>query len=199
VNRTLAAVIACLALVTVLSLVPEGTVIGNDRADAAACTWQQHSKRVVKRVKRDGRTRRVARVKRWWSCDPPSTPPVPGLPAAPLPYPAPAPGPEPEPPPRRVSVKAEDATPEEFSFGLSRPFVVAGEVTVELNNQGQDLHNLNVRLEGSADPPFEVGEAEPGESRVAHLPLQPGTYRLWCSLPQHEDWGMSVDLEVRTG
>ena len=41
--------------------------------------------------------------------------------------------------------------------------------------------------------------AEPGESRVGRFSLPPGTYRLWCSLPQHEEWGMSVNLEVRAG
>ncbi len=195
-SRALAAVVA-LALAALLTLAPAGEIVGGDSASAADCAWQQHSKRVVKRVKRDGRVRRVVRVRRWRTCDPLLA--APAITLAPSPPPAATPTAEPEPPPRRVSVKANDATPEAFSFGLSRPFVVSGEVTVELNNQGQDPHNLNVRPEGSEGSPLEVGEAGPGESRVAHFDLPPGSYRLWCSLPRHEEWGMSVDLEVRSG
>jgi hypothetical protein len=199
VSRALAAIVV-LALAAAFSLAPGIGAIGGDGTAAAAdCAWQRHSKRAIKHVRRDGRMRRVVRIKRWWSCDPIIAPPAITIPPVTLPGPTPQPGPEPEPPPRRVSVKADDATPEHFSFGLSRPFVVAGDVTVELNNQGQDPHNLNLRLAGSADPPLEVGEAGPKESRVAHFGLSPGTYQLWCSLPQHEEWGMSVELEVRSG
>lgn len=200
-SRGLAAVVA-LALAAALSLTPAigGIGGGGNQAAAADCTWQRHSKRVVKRVKRDGRARRVVHVKRWWACTPLAPPAATALPPPPLPAPAAQPIPEPEPPPRRVSAKVDDATAEAFSFILSRPFVVTGEVTVELNNQnGQDPHNLNLGPEGSGDPPLAVGEAGPGESRVARFDLSPGDYRLWCSLPPHEEWGMSVDLEVRPG
>ncbi len=195
-TRALLATVA-LALVATLCLPPAIGPIGAGRAAAADCAWQRHSKRVVKHVKREGRMRRVVRSKHWWTCKPRNDPAAIGIPPAAPSGPGPTPTPEPEPPPRRVSVKAEDAKAEDFSFTLSRLFVVSGEVTVELNNQGQDPHNLNLRLEGSGEPPLEVGEAEPGESRVARLNLPAGSYRLWCSLPQHEEWGMSVDLEVR--
>jgi hypothetical protein len=196
VSRALAT-IATLALVTTLSL---AAGIGDvSHAAAADCAWQRHAKRVVKQVKRDNRIRRVVRMRRWWTCDPlPAPPAIAAAPGA-LAGPSSQPTPEPEPPPRRVSVRAEDDVAEAFGFSLSRTFVVAGEVTVELNNQGQDPHNLNVALAGSGNPPLEVGEAGPGENRVAHFSLSPGTYRLWCSLPQHEEWGMSVELEVRDG
>ena len=198
-SRGLTAAVA-LVLAAALSLTPPlGPLTSDSRAVAAGCAWQKHSKRVVKRVKRSGQLRRVVRLKHWWACEPLADPPTSVLPPPSLPIPAPVPTAEPEPPPRRVSVKADDAEPEAFSFTLSRLFVVSGEVTVELNNQGQDPHNLNLRLEGSAEPPLEVGEAEPGESRVARLDLPSGNYRLWCDLPQHEEWGMKVNLEVRTG
>jgi hypothetical protein len=198
VSRGLAAVVV-LALAATVSLAPAGQGLGGDSASAASCAWQQHTKRVVKQVKRNGRVRRIVHVKRWRTCDPLLAPPaITSPPAAPVTAPA-APSAEAEPPPRRVSIKADDATPAAFSFSLSRPYVVSGEIVVELNNQGQDAHNLNLRPEGSDGAPLEVGEAEPGEHRVGHFALQPGTYRLWCSLPQHEEWGMSVDLEVRGG
>jgi hypothetical protein len=191
VSRSLAA-FAGLALLALLGFAPG--------AAATDCAWRPHAQRTVRHVKRSGRVRRIVRVRHRWSCDP--LPAAPVAPAPPATLPAPpvlAPSPEAEPPPRRVSVKAADDKPEAFSFSLSRLYVVSGEVTVELNNQGQDRHNLNVRLEGSADPPLEVGEAGPGESRVARLDLPAGDYKLFCSLPQHEEWGMKVDLEVRAG
>jgi hypothetical protein len=197
--------LTAIALAAALSLLPGPQPLPG--AEAAECEWQRHSKRVVKKVHRDGKVRRVVRHKRWWTCVPVApvpapSPPPPAAPPAPSPEPAPVPPPTPEEEalPRRVSVKADDATPEAFSFGLSRPFVFAGEVTVELNNGGaQDPHNLNLRLEGSEDPPLEIPEAGPGELRLARFQLAAGSYRLWCSLPQHEEWGMSVALEVRSG
>lgn len=176
--------------------------LASDRAGAGDCAWQRHAKRVVKKVKRDGKVRRVVRLQHRWTCDPlpaaaPSALPAP---APPQPAPSPQPAPEEETVPRRVSVKADDDVAEAFSFGLSRPYVVAGEVTIELNNsEGGDPHNLNLRPEGSEAAPLEVPEAGPGERRIARFELAPGSYRLWCSLPQHEEWGMSVALEVRGG
>jgi hypothetical protein len=200
VSRALAALV--LALAAILCLAPVLPIAGGGRAAAAGCSWQRHSKRIVMHVKRDGEMRKVVRYRHWWSCNPFAVPPQQvGIPPAspPSPAPAPAPAPEPDPLPRAVSVTAKDAVAEHFTFGLSRPYVVAGEVTVQLNNQGTDSHNLNVRLDGSEEAPLEVGEAGPGESRVARLSLAPGSYRLWCSLPQHDEWGMNVELEVKGG
>jgi plastocyanin len=193
------AAFAVVALLGGLSLVPgTGAIVGTSQSAAADCAWQRHSKRIVKHAQRDGRPLRVVRIKHWWTCNPLVVPPAiaaPQPPSAPSPGPIPTPPPpEPEPPPRRVSVKAK-----EFSFTLSRLYVVAGEVTVELNNQGEDPHNLKLQRVGGASPELEVGEAGPDESRVAHLDLSPGTYRLWCSLPQHDEWGMNVALAVNDG
>jgi hypothetical protein len=175
----------------------------SDGASAADCSWQRHAKRVVKKVQRHGKARRVVRWKRWWSCDAVAVTPAPSAPPAsspPQPAPAPQPGPEEEVLPRRVSVKANDDVAEAFSFGLSRPYVVAGEVTIELNNsEGGDPHNLNLRPSDSEAPPLEIPEAGPGERRLGRFQLSPGIYQLYCSLPQHEEWGMSVALEVRSG
>jgi plastocyanin len=198
VSRALAAVGLALTLAATASLAPGIDPIGGHRAAAADCVWQRHPQRIVRHVKRHGRVRKIVRARNRWTCEPLAEPPAIGIPPASLPGPTPAP--EVEPPPRAVSAKADDATPEAFSFTLSRHYVVAGEVTVELNNrEGQDAHNLKVRPEGSEDAGLEVGEAGPGENRVARLDLTPGAYQLFCSLPQHEEWGMTVDLEVRAG
>lgn len=192
--RRAASVAVLFALVGTLGLPSGPPGLGDDSAKAAECAWQRHAKRVVTRLKRHGRIRRVARVKRWWSCDPvPQAAPIPA--PSPLPAPEPAtPEPEPEPGPPRLSVKAL-----EFSFTLSRPSLPAGEAIVELNNQGEDPHNLKLRLEGNEEAPLEVPEAGPLEHRTAKFDLAAGTYWLWCDLPQHDEWGMNATLAVGSG
>jgi plastocyanin len=192
VSRALAVAVA-LTLAATLSLAPTGQGIGSGQASAADCAWQQHSKRVVKRVKREGRVRRVVRVKRWWTCVPSPAPPALAVPA-PIPAPAPQPPPEPEPAVGRLSVKAA-----EYSFTLSRPALAAGEAIVELNNQGEDPHNLNLRREDSEDPTLTVAEAGSLERRTARFTLVAGTYRLWCDLPEHDERGMNATLLVGAG
>jgi hypothetical protein len=187
VSRALAA-LAVLALAAAISLSPLGPVGADSRAAAADCVWQRHSKRVVKQLKRHGKPQRLVRIKRWWSCNPPAT-----SPAIATPPPIPAaldPAPEPESGAARLSVKAA-----EFSYTLSRPSIVAGEAIVELNNQGEDPHNLNLELQGGGAP-LEVSEAGPLEHRTAHFDLAAGSYRLWCSLPEHEEKGMKATLLV---
>ena len=76
----------------------------------------------------------------------------------------------------------------------------AGEVIVELNNTyGGDSHNLNLQLEGSAEAPLAISEAGPAEHRSGRFALTPGAYRLWCSLPEHEEKGMHTTLVVEAG
>jgi plastocyanin len=167
---------------TAAPLAPSGTTV------AAECTWKRHSKRVMKRVRHHSKVRRVVRRKHWWSC-------VPATAAPPSPAPAPSPpaGPQPEPEPEanRLAVKGA-----EYYFVLSRPSVRPGAVTIELNNQGEDPHNLNLRLEGSGEEPSQIAETDSGQRTVATFDLPAGKYRLWCSLPEHEEKGMATTLVV---
>jgi plastocyanin len=157
------------------------------------CTWQRHAKAVSKRVRRHGHMRRVKRLRHWWACE--------ASPAASLAQPAlPAPAttettageePRPEPEVGHLGVKAV-----EYSYTLSRPEVSAGEVIVELNNQGEDPHNLVLEHEGTEDPDLEI-PSTPSLSRASsRLALSPGTYRLYCSLYKHEAKGMEATLVV---
>lgn len=171
------------ARTTLTPVAVAGTAVAAD-----GCRWERHSKRVVKRVRRHGKVRRVVRWKHWWTCVPLAIAP----PASVLaPAPPPAPEPEPEPEANRLSVKGA-----EYYFVLSRPSVRAGEVTVELNNQGEDPHNLNLRLEGSGGEPQQIAETDSGQRTVATFDLPAGKYHLWCSLPEHEGKGMATTLMV---
>lgn len=154
------------------------------------CAWKRHSKRVAKRVRQHGQWRRVRRIKHWWTCQalPGSFPPAPALPASPSPE---APPGEPEPEVGHLGVKAV-----EYSYTLSRPEVSAGEVIVELNNQGEDPHNLKLEREGSADPVLEIPATAAAAQASANFTLSPGSYRLYCSLYSHESKGMQATLLV---
>ncbi len=163
-------------------------------ASAEGCSWQRHSKPVVKQVKRHGHLRRVKHMKHWWTCDaqPAAFAPVPALPVPAAPETPPAK--EPESQISRLGVKAV-----EYSYTLSRPEVSAGEVTIELNNQGEDPHNLVLEHEGSADPSLEIPATPPVSQASASFTLSPGTYRLYCSLYKHEAKGMEATLVVAPG
>ncbi len=197
-----AALVTSVALaLAALVLTPEfAPTAAGGRAAASACAWQRQSKRVVHHVRRNGRLRRQVRVRRWWTCMPVSEAPAAPASAAPAAAPAPAPSPQPPSPPGgpevgHLGVKAEDSA-EPWSFTLSRPNVAAGEVIVELNNQGGDPHNLNLQRVGGEEAPLQVSEAGPLEHRAGRFTLAAGTYHLWCSLPEHEAKGMSTTLVV---
>ena len=94
---------------------------------------------------------------------------------------------------RFVSVSAR-----EFSFTLSRPIVGAGAVTVELRNVGEDPHNLVVSPDDDSHTPLASwADTGPGTTLRKSVTLGAGRYQLWCSLPDHEQLGMSVDLVVQ--
>ncbi|HEU4462862.1 MAG TPA: hypothetical protein VFR75_09745 [Solirubrobacterales bacterium] len=184
------AFLGALALFVSLGAQPPVTQLGADRAAAADCSWQRHVKRVVKRVKRDGKVRRVVRRKVRWVCVPTAATPIPATPTSPMPMPT-APDPEQEPEANRLAVKAA-----EFYYVLSRPSVKPGAVTIELNNQGEDPHNLNLQLEDGSGEPLQIPETDSLDRNVASFDLSAGKYKLWCSLPEHEEQGMTATLQV---
>jgi plastocyanin len=187
--------IARATLLLVVAAIAAALAIGPTAAAAAptplpGCTWQRHSKTVVKNVRRHGHPRRVKRIRHWWTCEAPSLiPPQPALPTTPPP--ATAPGEEPAPEVGHLGVKAV-----EYSYTLSRPEVSTGEVIVELNNQGEDPHNLVLEHEGTEDPKLEIPSTPSVSQSSAHFTLAPGTYRLYCSLYSHESKGMEATLVV---
>jgi len=177
------------ALLLALAALPSGGApAAPTEAKAGECTWVRHTKRVVKRVRRHGKVRKVVRKRYWWTCEASVAPVVP----TPVPTPPPpSPEPEPEPEANRLSARAS-----EYYWVLSRPKVRAGAITVELNNQGEDPHNLNLRREGDEGAPLQIPETDSGKLSAASFDLPAGKYRLWCSLPEHEEKGMHTTLVV---
>jgi hypothetical protein len=84
----------------------------------------------------------------------------------------------------------------EFRFQLSRPSVKAGRVIVELDNFGEDNHDLHLQRIGGWRT-YEVAETRPHERARLDAKLAPGTYRLWCSVADHRARGMTALLRVR--
>ena len=152
-------------------------------------------KRVVKKVKRHGKVRRVKRVKHFWTCDPVA--PAAATPTAP-PATAPAPPPSEEPTANALGITARDKTGE-YGYTLSKPEVPSGKLTVQLQNQGEDPHDLNIAPVGDEAHPQQISPVPPGSQKTSTFELPPGTYRLWCDLEGHDAKGMHAELVVGQG
>lgn len=187
--KRLTAVALALALAALVALPVASSGIEPSQAAAADCVWKKQTKRVVKHVRRHGKVRKVVRKRHRWVCRPVAAAPVvaPPTPVAPKPIVTP----EPEEEANRLSVRAS-----EFYFVLSRPSVRPGELTVELNNQGEDPHDLNIRAEGDEGTPLQIPETDSLQRSTAEFELPAGKYRLWCSLPEHDEKGMHATLLV---
>ena len=103
-----------------------------------------------------------------------------------------SPAPTPAPPgtyPTRTNVDLD-----EWFVRSSYRALAAGPIEFNVNNRGEDDHNLAVRGGGK-----EYGQIDlaPGESNSMTLDLWLGNYTLYCSLPDHEEAGMKVDISVR--
>ena len=93
--------------------------------------------------------------------------------------------------PARLGVSAT-----EFHLTLSRPSVKAGVVQIELQNDGEDPHDLRVRRAGGSHT-FSFPLVGPGKRRSVAIHMKPGNYQLWCSVADHRALGMQALLRVR--
>lgn len=94
------------------------------------------------------------------------------------------------PAPARVQVVAR-----EYSYTLSRLHVRAGEAILEVDNFGEDPHDLRVQRVGSKRV-ARLGKVAPGQYADLTLHLPPGRYSLWCSIADHRRKGMRATLIV---
>ena len=89
------------------------------------------------------------------------------------------------------------ATAGRGAFVMSRNTVASGSIIVELDNQGEDPHNLNIAPVGSSGPPLvHFDDTASLQRSQKSFSLAPGTYDLWCDLPEHEALGMHATLTV---
>lgn len=78
----------------------------------------------------------------------------------------------------------------DIDFEEAPESVPAGEVTVELVNEGELEHN--VVIEELGEEP--VVEAAPGETATGTVTLEAGEYVAYCSVPGHREAGMETTL-----
>jgi plastocyanin len=84
----------------------------------------------------------------------------------------------------------------EYHFVLSRGSVKAGRVLIQLQNVGQDPHDLRLRRIGGTRT-YAIPLTGPGQQRSLTVKLLPGVYRLWCSVADHAQLGMTAVLRVK--
>ena len=80
----------------------------------------------------------------------------------------------------------------DIAFDEAPSELPAGDVTVELTNEGEIAHN--VVFEQAGDEP--VAEAAAGETAGGTVRLEPGEQVFYCSQPGHRDAGMEGTVSV---
>jgi plastocyanin len=140
------------------------------------------------RVSKHGRLAKKTPVHRGVKVTRPAPPPPApsGVPLTPTPEPTATPAPAPL--PSRSKVVLDDDPYKVQSAYLT---MQAGPLEFNVVNVGMDDHNLSIK--GRADTEF---VAAGGEGRL-QVTLPAGTYRLYCSLPSHEQLGMWTTVVVK--
>ena len=83
----------------------------------------------------------------------------------------------------------------EYWFSFSRLQVHSGPALIELDNMGQDPHDLRVQRIGS-NHIAGLGVIKPGSRATLSLRLAPGRYSFWCSVADHRARGMQATVTV---
>jgi plastocyanin len=94
-------------------------------------------------------------------------------------------------PPARVQVLAR-----EYRYSLSRQTIKAGLAIIELDNGGEDAHDLRMQRAGGKRV-YAWPTTPAGKVAEKTFILPPGRYRLWCSVANHRALGMQATLVVR--
>ena len=95
------------------------------------------------------------------------------------------------PAPARVLVTAT-----EFRLSLSRTSIKSGPAIVQLQNLGEDAHDLFQRRAGGTRV-YRISTVRPGRVGELSAKLLPGRFRLWCGVANHAQLGMRATLVVR--
>lgn len=87
-----------------------------------------------------------------------------------------------------INVVAKD-----FSLALDASEVEAGSLTFVVQNDGSIHHDFAIRGNGVE---HKTSMIEPGGSEGLAVELEPGAYTYFCTIPGHEDAGMSGTITV---
>ena len=122
-------------------------------------------------------------------------PTAPDVPAVVPTVPVDAPVVVPAPAPVVTLLRTVGITQREFSLSLSRTTVGSGDVTIQVNNRGEDPHDLRLEDSGGTELSF-WEELDPFGSATRVVALTAGSYRVYCTLPGHAEAGMDTRLTV---
>ena len=87
-----------------------------------------------------------------------------------------------------------DISETEFKLDPSDPSTKSGNVTFQVTNDGQTVHNLEVEGNGVEET---TDDLQPGDQGVLSVDLQPGTYEMYCSIDSHREQGMEGEITVQ--
>ena len=90
--------------------------------------------------------------------------------------------------------KSVPVTESEFKIELPSTSLSSGSYTFGLTNKGQVGHDLVVEGPGVDDEKTPV--IGPGKTAKLTVDLKSGMYKLYCSVPGHEQAGMKLELKV---
>ena len=89
-----------------------------------------------------------------------------------------------------------DVTATDFKFDPKDPTVKPGDVTFDVTNDGQTVHNLEV--EGPSGEEELPEDLQPGDSGEVSVDLsEPGKYKFYCPVGNHEELGMVGEVTVK--
>jgi uncharacterized cupredoxin-like copper-binding protein len=82
----------------------------------------------------------------------------------------------------------------EFELDPANPRVEAGVVEFRVENEGEDVHALEVEAPGGE---VETEDIQPGQSATLRADLsKPGRYEWYCPVGNHRDLGMEGEITV---
>jgi plastocyanin len=91
---------------------------------------------------------------------------------------------------------AIEITETDFTLNPANPTVASGQITVNVSNDGQTIHSLEV--EGPKGESELRSELAPGTSGSMVVDLsEPGTYEMYCPVDGHREEGMVGEITVR--
>jgi uncharacterized cupredoxin-like copper-binding protein len=73
--------------------------------------------------------------------------------------------------------------------------VAAGKTAFVVHNTGKEKHNFQIEGEG-IDKTF-LAAVSPDDTKVLHVDLKPGTYKVYCPVKDHASEGMKLNLTVK--
>lgn len=71
----------------------------------------------------------------------------------------------------------------------------SGKTAFVVKNSGKEKHNFEIQGEG-IDQKF-IFAAGPGETKVLHVNLKTGSYKVYCPMEDHDKKGMKLNLTVK--